>query len=53
MGNTRFSEAENEYINDYKIYEQYLKIKKQTFKPAGIEYDERNGRITKMSYTTQ
>lgn len=53
LGNTRFSEAENEYINDYKIYEQYLKIKKQTFKPAGIEYDERNGRITKMSYTTQ
>ena len=52
LGNTRFSEAENEYINDYKIYEQYLKIKKQTFKPAGIEYDERNGRITKMSYTT-
>lgn len=52
LGNTRFSEAEKEYINDYKIYEQYLKIKKQTFKPAGIEYDERNGRITKMSYTT-
>ena len=41
----------NKYKEDYPIYEQYLIIKKQTFKPAGIEYDT-NGRIIKMSYTT-
>lgn len=50
---TNYNKAYSNCGNDYQIYEQYLKIKKQTFKPAGIEYDERNGRITKMSYTTQ
>lgn len=52
LGNTGFTKATRYYKEDYQIYEQYLKIKKQTFKSAGIEYDERNGRITKMSYTT-
>ena len=47
-----YNKAYSNCGNDYRIYEQYLKIKKQTFKPAGIEYDKRNGRITKMSYTT-
>ena len=50
---TNYNKAYSNCGNDYQIYEQYLKIKKQTFKPAGIAYDERNGRITKMSYTTQ
>ena len=53
LGDKGFTKATGSYKEDYKIYEQYLKIKKQTFKPAGIEYDKRNGRITKMSYTTQ
>ncbi len=52
LGDKGFTKATGSYKEDYKIYEQYLKIKKQTFKSAGIEYDERNGRITKMSYTT-
>lgn len=52
LGSNKYSQAINKYKEDYPIYEQYLKIKKQTFKPAGIEYDKRNGRITKMSYTT-
>lgn len=53
LGSNKYSQAIDKYKDDYPIYEQYLIIKKQIFKPAGIEYDERNGRITKMSYTTQ
>ena len=49
---TNYNKAYSNCGNDYQIYEQYLRIKKQTFKPAEIEYDK-NGRITKMSYTTQ
>lgn len=52
LGNTRFINAEKNYVVDYETYDKYLRIKKQTFKPAEIEYDK-NGRITKMSYTTQ
>ncbi len=51
LGSNKYSQAINKYKEDYPIYEQYLIIKKQTFKPAGIEYDT-NGRIIKMSYTT-
>ncbi len=51
LGSNKYSKAINKYKEDYPIYEQYLIIKKQTFKPAGIEYDT-NGRIIKMSYTT-
>ncbi len=51
LGSNKYSQAINKYKEDYPIYEQYLIIKKQTFKPAGIEYDK-NGRIIQMSYTT-
>lgn len=51
LGSNKYSQAINKYKEDYPIYEQYLIIKKQTFKPAGIEYDT-NGRIIKISYTT-
>lgn len=49
---SRYNEAEKNYKVDYIKYEEYKKIKNQTFKPAGIEYDK-NGRITSMSYTQQ